>query len=112
MLQATGTLDLERVSGLQWTRQELSVKLPFKPHSLRLIEEEIWQCYDAGISVRSAELDELRHIDSGNMGEVCDVAALPDGRLVVGASRGLYHINKHGKRQLCYSEWLSITRCQ
>ena len=92
-------------------RKEQSVELPQAPRRLRLMPNyELWQCHDGGITVLDAQLRPLREIDrqsdSGDMGEVWEVAALPDGDVAVAGRRGLYQIDNEGKcinfvRPLC-----------
>ena len=95
-------LYLNKITSVQWVRQEHPVKLPAYPNHLRLMpNNELWQCHDGGITVLDTELRPLREIksesNSGNMGSVYDVAALPDGEVVVAGKYGLCQINHEGK---------------
>ena len=83
-------------------RQEQSVELLNEPNCLRQMpNSELWQCHNGGITVLDTELRPLREIDSesdsGNMGIVWDVAALPDGDVAVAGGYGLFLIDHDGK---------------
>ena len=76
--------------------------MPDMPRRLRLMSNnELWQCHFGGITVLDAELRPLREIksknDSGNMGIVHDVAALPDGDFAAAGDTGLFQIDHDGK---------------
>ena len=82
--------------------QKQSVKQSDSPNRLRLMHNnELWQCHANGITVLDAELRPLREIksksDSGHMGCVYDVAALPDGDVAVAGLKGLFQIDNEGK---------------
>ena len=82
--------------------QENSVKLPAYSIQTRLLRNnELWQCHDVGITVLDAELRPLREIEtkdeSGDMGAVYDVAALPDGDVTVAGENGLFVMDHKGK---------------
>ena len=62
---------------------------------------ELWQCHGRGITVLDAELRLLseieRNSESGDMGDVEDVAALPDGDVAVAGENGLFVMDHDGK---------------
>ena len=83
-------------------RQEQSVELPRFPNRLRLMpNNELWQCHRGGITVLDAELRLLREIesksDSDDMGDVYDVAVLPDEDIAVAGLYGLFQVDYAGK---------------
>ena len=94
-------LDLNQILRIEWVRQEQSVKLPRAPYRLRLMpNNELWQCHNGGITVLDADLRPLREIksesDSGDMGNVIDVAALPDEDVTVAGNNGLFVMDHEG----------------
>ena len=87
--------------------------LPSYPQRLRLMRNnELWQCHDDGVTVLNTELRPLREIesksDSGDMGVVYDVAALPDGDVAVAGTNGLFVMDHEGK--YIYQVWMEKER--
>ena len=56
--------------------------------NVRVIEQNIWLCHNKGITVFDANLRQLRRVKMSD--DARDVALMADGKLVVGASNGLY----------------------
>ena len=74
------------------------------PYSLRVINEQLWCCcYDAGIMVFDAELQQQRTIAPHEMVNIWDVAAMSNGDVVIAAQNGLYHANKNGRAVVLFS---------
>ena len=82
----------------QWVKQA-GRKLPSWPHSLRVINEQLWCCcQDVGIVVFDGELQQQRTIPADDIGYVCDVAEMSNGDVVIATDEGLYY-SSNGRLQ-------------
>ena len=89
-------MTLKQASMKQWVKKAETM-LPSKPGGLRVINQQLWCCCaDAGIVVFDSELQQQRTTPAGDMGEVCDVAQMSNGDVVIASRTGLYH-SSHGK---------------
>ena len=80
----------------QWMEQA-DTKLSSKPKTLRVINQQLWCCCgDAGIVIVDSELQQQRTIPAGDMDDVCDVAEMSNGDIIIAARAGLYH-SSNGK---------------
>ena len=96
---------LALVSTRRWRRHH-SADVPSCTRCLRLINGQLFQCHNSGITIYSTALERVRTIQSGDMGDVFDVTGVQRGQLVVAAWNGLYHIYASGKsfRLMMYFE--------
>ena len=78
-------------------RQVAAVKLTSYPATLRVINKQLWCCsQEAGIEVFDTELQQQRTVTCDSMEEVCDVAEMSNGDVVIAALQGLYHADASG----------------
>ena len=68
---------------------------PYSPHSLRLIDNNLWCCGYTSISVFDLELNDIRHIRIQDMSEVYSAVDIGDGA-VVAANNGLFFMTYTG----------------
>ena len=77
--------------------EQADTKLSSKPKTLRVINQQLWCCCgDAGIVIVDSELQQQRTIPAGDMDDVCDVAEMSNGDIIIAARAGLYH-SSNGK---------------
>ena len=77
--------------------EQADTTLSSKPKTLRVINQQLWCCCgDAGIVIVDSELQQQRTIPAGDMDDVCDVAEMSNGDIVIAARAGLYH-SSNGK---------------
>ena len=101
-----GGESLALVSTRRWRRHH-SADVPCNyVKCLRLINGQLYQCHDSGITIYSTGLERVRTIERGDMGRVFDAAGVRVGQLVAAAENGLYHLSASGKsfRRMMYFE--------
>ena len=85
----------------QWVKQA-EKKIPRWSERLRVINQQLWCCCRKdGIVVFDSELQQQRTLLAADTDEVCDVAEMSNGDVVLAARNGLYHI-KNGECSLCH----------
>ena len=82
---------------LTWHKHS-TAKLPRKPWSLRVINQQLWGCcLDAGIMVFDNMLQKLRTIPPDDMDKVYDVAGMNGDNFVIASSNGLHALKFYDK---------------
>ena len=96
-LESDGSYSIEQ----PWAEQ-CHDDLPASPAGLRAINQQLWCCCrEAGIVVFDRELQLLYLLLCDGMGNVCDVAEMSNGDVVIAASNGLFHTDNAGS--VCFA---------
>ena len=74
-----------------------ATKLPSRPKSLKLINQQLWCCCGwSGIVVFDIKRHHQFNIARGEMGKVYDVAQMSNGNVLIATPSGLYHTDATG----------------
>ena len=83
-------LDPAVLADKKWVKIQVSVNIPKLPRGLRIINKQLWCCHQNGITAFNENLDMVRTIPGGEMGECHDVAQDNDDDILIAAANGVY----------------------
>ena len=87
---------MDEICQRNWTKLR-EVHVPSGPRSMRLIQDDIWQCHLKGISVFDRNRDLKRVMDCGNISIVSDVAYVGNENVILAADDGLFCMSIEGR---------------
>ena len=100
-------LDPAALADNKWVQVQPSVNIPKLPRGLRIINKQLWCCHQDGITAFNQNLNIVRTIWRGAMGECHDVAQDDgDDDILIAAANGVYCIHAAadtGKLLKCFT---------